>query len=100
MQPSAFTLFTRIALSCLALAVSAPAFADPSDQPPATPHEPCDHKPHKPPTAAYDACKELEEGAECQATFGEHNVDGTCSPDREDGSLFCRPNHPPPRPEH
>jgi hypothetical protein len=89
---------TKSALCCLALLMGTPVFADADQtQPPA-----CgDHAgpPHKPPTEAYTACKALAQDATCSVDFGEHHVDGKCSPDREDGTLFCRPDHPPAPPQ-
>lgn len=94
MRRSAFAL-----LACLALGVTTVAFADSGDEPPPPPqHGHGDHPPRKPPPAAYDACKDQADGDECEVKFHEHTIEGTCKPDHEDGTLFCLPNHPPPRP--
>jgi hypothetical protein len=84
------------AVCCLALLTSTPVFAEPDpNQPP--PHGDHGAPPHKPPSEAYAACKDLSQGATCSVDHGDHHLDGSCAPDREDGSLFCRPNHPPPQ---
>jgi hypothetical protein len=78
-------------LTCLALGMTTIAFAESGDEPPPPPR--------KPPSAAYDACKDQAEGDDCEVSFHEHKIEGTCQPDHEDGRLFCRPDHPPPRPQ-
>ncbi|HWA76691.1 MAG TPA: hypothetical protein VG937_30370 [Polyangiaceae bacterium] len=58
-------------------------------------------RPHRPPQAAFDACKGATEGASCSVTFRDRTVDGTCrkGPNGED-ELACVPAHPPgPPPE-
>ncbi|HEX7478475.1 MAG TPA: hypothetical protein VF331_11755 [Polyangiales bacterium] len=47
---------------------------------------------HKPPAAAYDACRNEAAGDACEVTFHERHVEGTCMADH-DGALFCRPPH-------
>lgn len=78
-------------LCCAALLATAPAFAD-DDQPP-PPRGDHDRGPRKPPQEAYDACNDLAQDDACTVDFGEHHITGKCMPDREDGSLFCRPDH-------
>jgi len=54
-------------------------------------------RPHQPPQAALDACKNSTESATCQFTApNNENVSGTCKAPRnsEDKStLVCRPDH-------
>ncbi|MEY4576911.1 MAG: hypothetical protein RL701_1614 [Pseudomonadota bacterium] len=50
---------------------------------------------HKPPEEAYSACKGLAEEDVCKVDFRGHEIPGNCSPDAENGTLFCRPEHPP-----
>ncbi|HEX7453854.1 MAG TPA: hypothetical protein VF294_16290 [Polyangiaceae bacterium] len=68
-----------------ATAPSSPA--DEADPPPA---------PHKPPHAAFDACKSLSEGDTCSVSFNGHTMNGTCrkGPNGE-AELACVPSHPP-----
>ncbi len=54
-------------------------------------------RPHRPPQAAFDACKNSTESATCQFT-GRNNeaVSGTCVTPRnseEKSTLVCRPDH-------
>lgn len=77
-------------LCCLALGTTSIAYADEAHPGP----------PRKPPPAAYDACKDEAQGDACEVTFHERTIEGRCQPDREDGTLFCLPDHPPPRPTH
>ena len=52
--------------------------------------------PHKPPQAAFDACKSSSEGAACRVSFDGHTMTGTCrkGPNGET-ELVCVPAHPP-----
>ncbi len=52
--------------------------------------------PHKPPQAAFDACKNASEGAACSVAFHGHTMNGTCKkgPNGE-SELACAPDHPP-----
>ncbi len=62
--------------------------------------QPADAPPHKPPQAAFDACKNASEGAACSVTFHDHTMTGTCKkgPNGED-ALACAPDHPPGPPQ-
>ena len=88
-----FASITRTAAICCTLFASVQVSAD---DPPPGPRG----APRKPPQEAYDACAEKDEGDACTVHFHEHTIDGSCLPDREDGTLFCRPSRPPgPPPE-
>ena len=54
--------------------------------------------PPPPPPEAYDACASRSAGDACAVAMPDRTVKGTCSPDRESGRLFCRPDSPPPPP--
>ena len=73
--------------------------ADDGDTPPRRDDPGRPHAGHKPPPAAYDACADSAQGDACQVRFADQTIDGMCVPDREDGTLFCMPEHPP-RPPH
>ena len=55
-----------------------------------------EHKPHHPPQAAFDACKNSTESATCQFTGRENQtVSGTCAKPRnpeEKSTLVCKPD--------
>lgn len=73
--------------SALANTASGSAPSQPVDAPP---------PPHKPPQAAFDACKDASEGAACSVSFHGHTMNGTCKkgPNGET-DLACVPEHPP-----
>jgi hypothetical protein len=85
--------FTRIASLLFSIAASsstvghAQSPTEPGDRPP----------PHRPPPAAFDACKGKNAGDACSVTFREHTMTGTCAT-TPDAELACRPDRPPPGP--
>ena len=50
------------------------------------------------PPEAYSACDGKSSGDACVADVHGTKIDGVCAPDFEGTKIFCRPNHPPPRP--
>ncbi|MET0390072.1 MAG: hypothetical protein ABW321_29140 [Polyangiales bacterium] len=87
------------ALCCACFAgTSLLAYAEDDDRP-APPRSGERHQHRKPPQEAYDACVDQEADTACQVTFRARTIEGTCTPDREDGTLFCRPDRPPPPPQ-
>lgn len=61
------------------------------------PPQPGPHPHHRPPPAAFEACKGKSEGDSCSVSFREHTMTGTCATTPE-SELACRPDHPPPGP--
>jgi len=54
-----------------------------------------DHRHHRPPQAAFDACAKAKAGDACSVALHDHKMTGTCGPARESSALVCRPDHPP-----
>jgi hypothetical protein len=74
------------------------AFAQDRPEPPAD----RDHAPRerrKPPEAAFSACEDMSEDDVCQVELKDRTIDGKCVADKDDGKLFCMPEHPPLPPE-
>ena len=72
-----------------------------ASQPAAADAPPAGSEPHKPPQAAFDACKSSSEGDACSVSFDGHTMSGTCrkGPNGE-AELACVPAHRPgPPPE-
>jgi hypothetical protein len=86
-----FASITRAAAICCTLFASIQVSADEPGHHPG----PGEGRPRKPPPEAYSACADQSQGDECTVSFGEHSITGNCTPDREDGKLFCRPSRPP-----
>lgn len=81
---------------CGAWLVTASVLAQSDNRPPGDGHGPGgEGRGHKPPEAAYTACKDLNADDVCSVTFKEHTIEGTCTEDSETSKLFCRPDHPP-----
>jgi hypothetical protein len=51
------------------------------------------HKKHKPPPAAFAACKDKSEGATCTFEGRKGTVTGTCRPGKKGQWLVCRRPH-------
>ena len=62
---------------------------------PAVGHAGDDHgrKKHKPPPAAFDACKDKAEGDACSFEGRKGTVNGSCRPAHKSETLVCRRPH-------
>jgi hypothetical protein len=59
---------------------------------------PPDARVRKPPPEAFSACQGKQAAAQCTVQLRDFTVNGACAAD-ESGSLFCRPDRPPPPPD-
>lgn len=86
-----------VSVVTLGLVMSAPAHAQDAAEPREPPKSQQDRgrEPRKPPPEAYSACAKATANDTCSVSFGQRTIEGTCTADRDDGTLFCRPNHPP-----
>jgi hypothetical protein len=79
----------KLQLAVLALAITPFAIAA-ADQPAAR---------HRPPPAAFAACKDKKVNDACTVTIHDHAIAGTCQTPPDAQVLACRPDQPPPPPK-